>query len=422
MSGAARNGNAVASSSASSSSASSSEESAREVPSTRRAIRHVGHSAPRTYGSRPSKRRSGSAIRQRDRDADIGAPTSQEETPDRDAAAGHPSAAALDRTAAKRPAPASAKKRLAATKKPTPDFELDIPPWPRTSSLTRRSRLVDDEKGAGAGSADDADSTHPSILSAASLARRKAERTAVEKHMSIDAEQDVAPFDGGATVHAPARKADEPVADVTDKPDPWQGPDDNFESANTSGSAFERLLAQVTNAADGSFEASPPLFEALSACSAIRGESGLQDRLRGMPPPGPASEVEDAVLVGGVDAYLVAAVDPIEEENGITEPAAGHTLISFLDETVFDEAEPVAFADLDRAQSASTAAAVTFHPLTPLHGATTPERFPTPSDLSPSFAVADCDTSRRDEDAPTGLDVEAAFRTAMRQQWPKTLL
>ena len=420
MSGAARNGNAVASSSAaSSSSASSSEESAREVPSTRRASRHVGHSAPRTYGSRPSKRRSGSAIRQRDRDADIGAPTSQEETPDRDATARHSSAAALDRTAAKRPAPAPAKKRLAATKKPTPDFELDIPPWPRASSLTRRSRLVDDDKGAGAGSADDADSTHPSILSAASLARRRAERTAVEKHMSIDAEQEVAPFDGGASVHAPARKADEPVGDVTDKPDPWQGPDDNFDSVNTSGSAFERLLAQVTNAADDSFEALPPSFEALSARSAIVGGSGLQDQLRGVLPPEPASKVGRAAA----DAYLVAAAaGTIEEEDPTTVPYVDNTLISFPNETVFEEAEPVAFADLDGAQSASTAAAVAFHPLTPLHGATITERFPTPSDLSPSFVVADHDDIRLDEDVPMVLDDDAAFRTAMRQQWPKTLL
>lgn len=425
MSGAARNGNAVASSSASSSSASSSEESAREVPSTRRASRHVGHSAPRTYGSRPSKRRSGSAIRQRDRDADIGAPTSQEDTPDR-GAEGHPSAAAaLDRTAAKRPAPAPAKKRLAATKKQTPDFELDIPPWPRTSSLARSSRLVDDDKGAGAGSADDADSTHPSILSAASLARRRAERTAVGKRMPIDAEQEDG---GGASVHAPARKADEPVADVTDKPDPWQGPDDNFDSVNTSGSAFERLLAQVTNAADDSFEALPPSFEALSARSAMAGEFGSHGQPRGVLPPEPASEVDGAVLSGGggggddEDAYLVAAAATVEEEDP-TAPAAGdNTLISFLDESVFDEPEPVAFDDLDGAQSAS--AAVAFQSLTPIYGNGTgiPERFPTPSDLSPSFVVVDCGNSRQDEDAPTGLDDEAAFRTAMRQQWPKTLL
>ncbi|GAA5963580.1 hypothetical protein JCM8115_002038 [Rhodotorula mucilaginosa] len=331
-----------------------------------------------------------------------------------------PPSAALDRTAATRPA-AVAKKRL-STKKQTPDFELDIPPWPRTSSLARRSRAVDDDKGAGAGSADDADSTHPSILSAASLARRRAKRTAIGKRMSTDAEQEVAPFDGGASVHAPARPAAEPVVTDADDADLWQGPDGNVDSANTSGSAFERLLAEVTNAADAddAFEASPPSFEALSARSAIVGGSGLQDQLRGVLPPEPASEVGRAAA----DAYLVAAAaGTIEEEDPTTAPYVDNTSISFPNETVSEEAEPVAFADFDGAQSASTAAAVTFHPLTPDHGATSPERFPTPSDLSPPFVVADCDNSRLDDGgAPTGLDDEAAFRTAMRRQWPKTLL
>lgn len=415
MSGATRNGNAVPGSSAASSSASSSssEASAQEVPLRRPASRNVGNHAPRTYGSRPSKRRSGSAIRQRVPDAD-----EQEDTPNRPTE--QPPSAALDRTAATRPA-AVAKKRL-STKKQTPDFELDIPPWPRTSSLARRSRAVDDDKGAGAGSADDADSTHPSILSAASLARRRAKRTATGKRMSTDAEQEVAPFDGGASVHAPARPAAEPVVTDADDADLWQGPDDNVDSANTSGSAFERLLAEVTNAADAddAFEASPPSFEALSARSAIVGGSGLQDQLRGVLPPEPASEVGRAAA----DAYLVAAAaGTIEEEDPTTAPYVDNTSISFPNETVSEEAEPVAFADFDGAQSASTAAAVTFHPLTPDHGATSPERFPTPSDLSPPFVVADCDNSRLDDGgAPTGLDDEAAFRTAMRRQWPKTLL
>lgn len=396
----------------------------------------MGNHAPRTYGSRPSKRRSGSAIRQHVPDADDGAPASQEDTPNQDATAGHSSAAAPDRTAAKRPA-AAMKKRLAATKKQTPTFELDIPPWPRSSSLARRSRPVDADKGAAAAAADadDADSTHPSILSAASLARRKAERSAAEKYDIMDAEQEIAPGagapdagsfgGGGASVHAPARMAEEPVADDADL---WQGADDNVDSANTSGGAFERLLAQVTNAADDSFEASAPLFEALSACSAVAGEFSSRDQPREVLVPEPASEVKGTVLVnsgggGGVDAYLVGAAT-IEEEEDPAAPEADNTLISFLNETVFDEAELAAFADLDGAQSASAAAADTFHPRTPDYGTTIPARFPTPSDLSPSFVVADHDDDICLEGgAPTVLlDDEAAFRTAMRQQWPKTLL
>ncbi|GAA5875923.1 hypothetical protein JCM3774_005818 [Rhodotorula dairenensis] len=394
--------------------------------------RSAGNKGVRTYGSRPSKRRSASIHRQRVpspalmHDHATGRHSGDESFTAAVAIPGQ-NHGVESHTAAPTRLPERSEK-----KKRSPTFWLDIAPWPTRSSSSRVLRPASKAESALIG-ADDVDdvSTHPSVLSAASLARRKARRLELEKRTSMSTK-------GLAAVGANGGPRDTVVIQPTDGegegadaggigdsgplPDPVSGDGSaercDEEELDRSG-AFERLLAQVASAAAGGpVEEEPVSFEAFAGGDGYGSPTAVI--------PHQASFAKDVVIsnadLGGFHADDGAFFDAaIEQEFGPSARDHGE-LAPYFDGISAEEAEPITFRLGEAGTAPIVVGAAAAMDGRDRHRELFPERFPTPSSLAPSLVDDSWTPMNAGDPAPTGYADEAAFRTAMRQHWPRTVL
>ncbi|GAA5984218.1 hypothetical protein JCM10908_006096 [Rhodotorula pacifica] len=437
----------------SASSASSSSSSASSDKEARHAVNETtsgnkGKSGVKTYGSRPSKRRSGSAPR-RNRFVAVEAEADSEASPDtaigfsladRNSDGGVEELGQVKRIAPNQPATKPHKKKRSQA---SPSFWLDIPPWPRSASVARRGAP------AGQGTSpslrrtiaeDDGISTPASVLSAASLARRKAERAEAARKTVVSPSEEQAAGDAGGvyvgdTTDGVALSEREPTPRPVDQTttgaiDPigaTSGFHDDTEELDTSG-AFELLLAEVASAAEGSVAAASGVDTEPPALRSFRGATvDPQERL-------PETSMQDSLAEVDLDAFLQdsqgfddggfagcsSAAAMMEAEPAL--PISAIKEGPFLDQTDFSLVEPVTAFDGGDFELDPTLVANNGTDTSP------PERFATPTSFAQSFSQAEegfghlgGDRSASDE-YQLGLTDEKAFRMAMRQQWPKTLL
>lgn len=407
----------------SSASTSCSENRARSRPSEAYANRSAGNSGLRTYGSRPTKRRRASTPRPCFADASPAPNVACEVGGDLRDEAPAPGIAADSGT--ERPAAGLIAKQK---KKRLPSFWLDIPPWPIVPRPAGKPAPVSVAEGG-----DDA-STHPSVLSAASLARREAARrrngTRVSMSATLDAPARVS--DAAGALAAGREGPDRVVIGVAvdadcDPRSPLPRPvHESTESGDRSGT-FEHLLAQVASAAaEGPAVEEPVSFDALMALAPLGdgGNFGTQAQVDVAISPRQASFVEQCAGIAGHRESGGAAAAAIEQEVGPL-PSDPDELTPGFDTGGFaevpEQADMTTF-DLSPAQLAPVSAACAVNP--PGLDAVAeflPERFPTPSSLTPSFVevrtLLGSAAARQ-----TDFADEAAFRMAMRQQWPRTVL